>query len=287
MKRPWFRMHARVKDDAKLQLLPASMFKSWVNLCCIACEFDGRLPSIEFIAHSLHMSAGRALAVICELEKRPFQLVDRQPNGVLKMHDWDEWQYKSDLSTERVRKHRASTGNVSETLHETFRNAEGETDQRQKQKQKQKLQEHLSDTKSVPDEPSFDLAPQPTNGTNGKHPKKAKSGKRGNPGWPDSKWEVWCEVFRSDPIRQKSSGAKEDFGRRVASEEDAKWILEAHKNSGREGLDPTSQFSGSFSGWMKSALDALETGMSVAKFTNAEPTSDPCSIPPYNPEAYR
>ena len=112
MKRPWFRMHARVKDDAKLQLLPASMFKSWVNLCCIACEFDGRLPSIEFIAHSLHMSAGRALAVICELEKRPFQLVDRQPNGVLKMHDWDEWQYKSDLSTERVRKHRASTGNV-------------------------------------------------------------------------------------------------------------------------------------------------------------------------------
>ena len=285
MKRPWFRMHARVKDDAKLQLLPAGMFKSWVNLCCIACEFDGHLPPIEFIAHSLHTSAERALDVISKLSKPPFQLVDRLDSEKFKMHDWDEWQYKSDLSTERVRKHRASIGNVSETLHETFRNAEGETDQRQKQRQT--LQKHLSDTKNVPDEPSFDLAPQPTNGTNGKRPKKEKLKKRGNPGWPDSKWEVWCEVFRSDPIRQKSAGAKEDFGRRVKSEEDAQWILEAHKNSDRGALDPTSQFSGSFTGWMKSALDALETGMTVAKFTNAEPKDDPCSIPPYDAEAYR
>lgn len=70
----------------------------------------------------------------------------------------------------------------------------------------------------------------------------------------------------ADPIRQKASGAKDDFGRRVLTVEDAQWITEAHARSNRKDLDPNSNFSGCFNGWLKTALDAREMDIAVEKF---------------------
>jgi hypothetical protein len=109
---------------------------------------------------------------------------------------------------------------------------------------------------------SFELQP-----TNGKPPKKAQLVHRGNPGWPDKKWATWVSILKADPIRQKCSGARDAYGKRVITDEDAEWMLQAHSRSNRKDLDPTSEFAPSFVGWLKSALDAMETGMRVEEFS--------------------
>jgi hypothetical protein len=75
---------------------------------CIACVNDGYLPSLPKIAYRLKLTEERATTIVHGLTK--LKLID-ESDGLLKMHDWGEWQYTDDCrsvekSTERVRKHR-------------------------------------------------------------------------------------------------------------------------------------------------------------------------------------
>ena len=96
---PWLRFYVRTLDNPKAQRLPGSTFKGWVNLLCLAKEYDGALPSVEDISFRLRLSKQKVEALLNTL--RFNGLVDGD-----RMHDWDEMQYPSDSSTERVKQHR-------------------------------------------------------------------------------------------------------------------------------------------------------------------------------------
>lgn len=115
----WFRFYNRVLNDHKVQSLPAHLFKAWVNCMCIASENEalrGSLPNIEAVAYALRVTILKADATVSALvAARLFEW----RNGICYAHDWEEWQFQSDVSTDRVKRFRERLRNVSETEDET------------------------------------------------------------------------------------------------------------------------------------------------------------------------
>lgn len=132
----WWRAYEKALDDPKLQRLSADLFRFWFNLMCVASQDDGKLPTLPDIAFKLRLAEPRCKRMMEELQR--CRLIDETPDGTLSPHNWEKWQYKSDVSTERVRKFRKRknivSGNGSETFHET----PPETDSEQKQIQSRK-----------------------------------------------------------------------------------------------------------------------------------------------------
>jgi hypothetical protein len=125
----WFRFYTEALDDPKVQRLPDHLFKTWVNLLCVAAGNDGKIPSIEDVAFKLRISCHEAETRLSDLVMAG--LIDIMPDNSREPHNWPKRQFKSDVSTERVRKHRAKPQetpgnvtretpcNVSETANET------------------------------------------------------------------------------------------------------------------------------------------------------------------------
>jgi hypothetical protein len=130
----WFRIYDSALDDPKVQRLPPALFKTWINLLCVASRNDGRLPKVCDIAFLLRMDEkATALAMASLLSAG---LIDKDEKGYFP-HNWNARQYKSDDVTGRVRKHRMKrVGNVScnvssavtETLAETPPDTDTETE---------------------------------------------------------------------------------------------------------------------------------------------------------------
>ena len=99
----WFRMYDCLLDDPKVQRLPERFFKVWVNVLCVASRNDGVLPPIPDLAFLLRMSAEDTESAIATLEQAG--LIDRVQD-IVTPHNWDLRQYKSDTSTERVKRFR-------------------------------------------------------------------------------------------------------------------------------------------------------------------------------------
>ena len=116
---PWLRLYVRTLNNPKVQRLPLGDFKGWVNLLCLAKEHDGDIPPAEDVAFRLRLSKRKAEALLKSLKF----------NGLIdgdKMHNWDEMQYQSDSSSERVKRHRERSkaqqgvsSNVSSNVSET------------------------------------------------------------------------------------------------------------------------------------------------------------------------
>jgi predicted transcriptional regulator len=119
-------MYDELLDDPKVQRLPADDFKGWVNLLALASRNNGKLPSISDIAFALR-----------ETEESVSTLLERLLNGGLiecrnggadgrhyAPYRWAERQYKSDTSTDRVKRFRQR----SKTAPETPPDTETETD---------------------------------------------------------------------------------------------------------------------------------------------------------------
>lgn len=99
----WWRAYDEAADDPKLQRLPAELFRSWFNLVCIASRNNGVLPPLADIAFGLRKSekdAKRALDAL--IEAGLFDVSET----VIEPHNWSGRQYKSDVSTGRVRSFR-------------------------------------------------------------------------------------------------------------------------------------------------------------------------------------
>ncbi len=124
----WFRLYSEVVNDPKVQKLPCEDFRAWVNLLCLASENDGKLPPIEDVAFALRMTLDGARTVVERLSSGG--LIDRVSGGAdgyhYAPHGWAKRQYKSDTSTERVKRFRQRSETVSETPPET----ETDTEQR-------------------------------------------------------------------------------------------------------------------------------------------------------------
>jgi predicted transcriptional regulator len=119
----WFRFYDEVIDDPKVQSLSGDDFKMWINMLCIASKNEGIFPSFDQIAFHLRTDERGVERYTERLLNAG--LIDRRNGGVngyhYAPHGWDKRQFKSDTSTERVKRFRQR---VSETPPET----ETETD---------------------------------------------------------------------------------------------------------------------------------------------------------------
>jgi len=117
----WFRFHADALDNPKVQKLDAETYRNWVNILCLACKHDGKLPPISDIAFALRISEDGALTVVTRLLNAT--LIDRLSGGPdgwhYAPHGWQERQYISDTSTERVKRFRKRSKPVTETAPDT------------------------------------------------------------------------------------------------------------------------------------------------------------------------
>lgn len=108
MSNRWFRFYDTALDDPKVQTLSSDLFKAWVNILCLASRNKGVLPPIERVAFALRCDETVAERTIERLLNEG--LIDRKnggPNGYhYAPHNWTKRQYKSDTSTERVKRYR-------------------------------------------------------------------------------------------------------------------------------------------------------------------------------------
>lgn len=121
----WFRFYSDALRKRKVQALPATLFRAWINLLCLANDGEprGTLPTdISDIAFALRVKPDKAREILETLIER--NLFDRKDDRIC-AHNWEKRQPGSDNVAARVRKHREQkpssddSGNVTETFHET------------------------------------------------------------------------------------------------------------------------------------------------------------------------
>lgn len=117
----WFRFYAEALDDPKVQKLEPSTFKHWVNLLCLAAKNDGVLPSQDDIAFALRIDEIACQSLLDRLLIAGLiDILKGGHNGSrIAPHGWSQRQYKSDVSTDRVKRYRERSRNVSVTPPET------------------------------------------------------------------------------------------------------------------------------------------------------------------------
>lgn len=114
----WLRLYNETVDDPKVQRLAVHLYKTWVNLLCLASQYSGKLPSDDDLAFRLRMSVHDIAAQMDDLILAG--LIDLDGKGGRSPHNWETRQYVSDTSTERVRKHRKRRKNLGRNADETF-----------------------------------------------------------------------------------------------------------------------------------------------------------------------
>ena len=119
----WFRMYDELLDDPKVQRLPGDDFKGWVNLLCLTSRNNGKLPPVADIAFALRETVESVSSLFHRLESAGL-IVCR--NGSYSPYKWAERQYKSDTSTDRVKRFRQRSRNVTETAPDTETEADTE-----------------------------------------------------------------------------------------------------------------------------------------------------------------
>jgi len=97
----WLRLDEHVPENVKAQSLSLELFRFWINSLCISKEKDGRLPDLDRAAFRLRMTKPRVVEKLEQL--RSVNMVDLV-DGVYVMHDWGQWQFKSDVSSNRVKR---------------------------------------------------------------------------------------------------------------------------------------------------------------------------------------
>jgi hypothetical protein len=112
----WFRFYDDAINDPKLLRLSDGNFRAWITLLCIASKCDGVLPPTADIALMLRVKPTRVAEWLAMLIAGG--LIDKTETGFAP-HNWNARQFKSDVSTERVKRFRKQERNVSETANET------------------------------------------------------------------------------------------------------------------------------------------------------------------------
>lgn len=133
MSKRWFRLYDEVLDDPKVQKLPPDIFKFWINILCVASKNNGVLPPIEslsFVTRCNEKDVTEALD--CLIAADLISVSKNQHSSYLTPHNWKKRQYKSDTSTERVKRYRDNkktvTCNVTVTPPDADANTDSDTD---------------------------------------------------------------------------------------------------------------------------------------------------------------
>lgn len=136
----WFRMYDDVINDPKVMRLAPAMRWQWVAVLCVASKNGGAIPPVADLSFALRISEDEAGAILGALVTAG--LVDEAAGGEHAPHNWEGRQYKSDVSTSRVKafreRQRNGDGNVSGNVSSNVSETVDETPPEQKQTQKQK-----------------------------------------------------------------------------------------------------------------------------------------------------
>lgn len=121
MSERWFRFYDGVPDDPKILKLPDKLFRAWNLFLCIANRYGGEIPKdMEDAAIILRLPQAKARALMVGLISA--LLFDESETGYTP-HNWNGRQYKSDVSTDRVKQFRERQTkrqrNVSSAVSET------------------------------------------------------------------------------------------------------------------------------------------------------------------------
>lgn len=126
----WFRAYSNIVDNDKLRLLAFEDRWHFMALCALKCSGLLDEPDTQLRSRKIAVKMGVQVRELEEIARRlrEVDLVDENLNPV----KWDDLQFRSDTSTERVKKYREKQhrngvkrlGNVSVTAQET----ESETD---------------------------------------------------------------------------------------------------------------------------------------------------------------
>lgn len=127
----WFRFYDDAINDPKILKLSDKLHRIWIGILCVASKNDGQLPPLDDLALMIRMRPEKLGEAIKSLTTAG--LIDEN-EAILSPHNWSGRQYKSDVSTERVKRYREQQRNVSVTA--------PDTEQIQKQK------EHCPDAKA-------------------------------------------------------------------------------------------------------------------------------------------
>jgi hypothetical protein len=92
----WFRFYDDTLNDPKVQRLPGDLFKSWVNLLCLASNSDGEIKSLADAAFALRLPEAKAAVIVASLAAKG--LLDSVEGGYFAPHNWNGRQYKSDVT---------------------------------------------------------------------------------------------------------------------------------------------------------------------------------------------
>lgn len=112
----WFRFYDDTINDPKVLKLSDKSYRIWIGVLCAASKNNGEIPLFDDLAIMLRMKPEKLQP---EIEKLiAAELIDHDDGG-MKPHNWDKRQFKSDVSTERVKRFRNAERNVSETPPET------------------------------------------------------------------------------------------------------------------------------------------------------------------------
>lgn len=109
----WWRAYDEALDDPKLQRMGLELVGAWFNLMCLASRHDGRLPAIDDVAFALRTTKTKAAGIVTRLVGAG--LLDESETGFAP-HNWSARQYKSDVSTERVKRSKERSRERSENV---------------------------------------------------------------------------------------------------------------------------------------------------------------------------
>lgn len=121
----WFRFYEDTINDPKVLRLSDELYRAWTILLCFASKHDGKLPPADDIAVALRVKPPKVCEWITKLVKAG--LIDQTETG-FEPHNWNGRQYKSDVSTDRVKRFRQRKGNVSSAVPETPPDTDTDTD---------------------------------------------------------------------------------------------------------------------------------------------------------------
>lgn len=121
----WWRAYSGARHDAKLLRLSDKHFRWWFNLICVAADRDGYLPDHADLCAEFRTSAKAMTEILDALIAA--RLFDHDETGI-RAHNWSERQYKSDVSNERVKRHRERKRNVECNVTETPSETEADTE---------------------------------------------------------------------------------------------------------------------------------------------------------------
>ncbi len=113
----WFRLYRETITDPKFSRMPGGQRHLWTVLLCLADD-DGRVAMADGVPYEsaelaviAGIEPGDAVDALCWYTR--LKMIRVNKSGIV-INNWNKRQFKSDNSTERVRKHREKRdGNVS------------------------------------------------------------------------------------------------------------------------------------------------------------------------------